>query len=140
MLSTLLGKKIGMSQLWDDDGKCHPVTVIQAGPCTVVQVKSKDGKDGYDAVQLGFDELQNRNGGQGDPRGTKPLVGHYKRHGVQPHRRRRPGGDRALPYRMEGAAGCSNGPSSWWGSSSPLPALTAASIGSGPLAPLRRSR
>lgn len=87
MLSTLLGKKIGMSQLWDESGNCHAVTVIQAGPCTVVQVKSKDGKDGYDAVQLGFEELQNRNEGKGDPRGTKPLVGHFKRHGVQPHRR-----------------------------------------------------
>jgi large subunit ribosomal protein L3 len=51
----LFGRKIGMTQLFDDDGAVIPVTVIEAGPCTVLQVKSEGGKDGYNAIQLGFD-------------------------------------------------------------------------------------
>ena len=82
MLTALLGKKQGMTQLFGEDGTCHPVTVIQAGPCQVVQAKSKDGKDGYDAIQLGFDEIPARKGGQGDPRANKPTIGHFKRHGA----------------------------------------------------------
>ena len=55
MVEGLIGKKIGMSQRFDDDGNVVPVTIIKAGPCTVVQKKTPE-KDGYPAVQLGFVE------------------------------------------------------------------------------------
>ena len=51
----LIGKKIGMTSIFDENGKNIPCTVLQAGPCVVTQIKTKE-KDGYDAVQLGFDE------------------------------------------------------------------------------------
>ena len=88
----ILGRKIGMTQIFDEDGLAVPTTVIDAGPCTVVQVKSADGKDGYNAVQLGFDEKPERNcsddllkRAQGararydlvHGRTTKPLRGHF---------------------------------------------------------------
>jgi large subunit ribosomal protein L3 len=82
MVSMMLGKKLSMTQLWDEDGTVKPVTVIEAGPCQVVQVKSKDGKDGYDAVQLGFEDKPARKGGAGDPRVNKAAAGHFKRHGA----------------------------------------------------------
>ncbi|MHC4158868.1 MAG: 50S ribosomal protein L3, partial [Planctomycetota bacterium] len=53
----LLGKKVGMTQVYDQEGKLLPVTVIQAGPCTVMQVKTVD-IDGYNAVQLGYDDVK----------------------------------------------------------------------------------
>jgi len=56
-MKNLLGKKVGMTQVIDEDGKVHPVTVIQAGPCYVTQIKTKD-NDGYTAVQLGFEEVK----------------------------------------------------------------------------------
>jgi len=68
MLQGFLGKKIGMTQIFREDGRVVPVTVIQAGPCVVTQVKTKE-TDGYDAVQLGFGEAKRRN---------KPLSGHLK--------------------------------------------------------------
>lgn len=85
MVTTLVGKKLNMTQIWDSEGNVIPVTLIQAGPCTVVQVKTKDGKDGYDAVQLGFGELKRRNDGKGDFRATKPMLGHYEKNGAAPH-------------------------------------------------------
>ena len=85
-LSTLLGKKLSMTQIWDDSGNVVPVTVLQVGPCQVVQVKAGDGKDGYDAVQIGYESLPARNGGKGDPRANKPTRGHFARHGAEPHR------------------------------------------------------
>lgn len=85
MVSALLGKKLSMTQFWQEDGTCVPVTLIQTGPCTVVQVKSKDGKDGYDAVQLGFGELKKRKKGEGDYRANKPTLGHFDKNGVAPH-------------------------------------------------------
>ncbi|MGE4618843.1 MAG: 50S ribosomal protein L3, partial [Planctomycetota bacterium] len=54
MRKTILGKKLGMSQLFDESGQWVPVTLIEAGPCTVLQVKSVD-NDGYEALQVGFD-------------------------------------------------------------------------------------
>ena len=75
-----------MTQLFAKDGTCIPVTVIQVGPCPVVQIKSKDGKDGYDAVQIALEPKPARNDGQGTPRANKPTVGHYKRAGLEPHR------------------------------------------------------
>src|SRR5437762_5183810 len=74
MVNGLLGKKIGMTQLLDNDGSIVPVTVIQAGPCVVVQKKTKP-KDGYDAVQLGFVEFVK------PKRVNKPMNGHFKKTG-----------------------------------------------------------
>jgi len=74
----LIGKKIGMTQIWDKDGVQVPVTVIEAGPCPVVQVKTVE-KDGYEAVQLGW-------GPQKAGRLTKAQVGHTKKAGVDPLR------------------------------------------------------
>ncbi len=94
MVTGIIGKKVGMTQLFDSDGGVHPATVIQAGPCVVVQTKTAD-KDGYDAVQLGLVE--------GRPaKVTKPVAGLYKRAGVPPTRVRRevrvaPGGDPVKP-------------------------------------------
>ena len=68
MLQGFLGKKIGMTQIFREDGRIVPVTVIEAGPCVVTQVKTKD-TDGYEAVQLGYGEVKRRN---------KPQSGHLK--------------------------------------------------------------
>ena len=68
MLQGFLGKKIGMTQIFRDDGRVVPVTVVEAGPCVVTQVKTKE-TDGYEAVQLGFGDVKRRN---------KPLSGHLK--------------------------------------------------------------
>lgn len=75
MVEGLIGKKIGMSQIFDEEGNVVPVTVIQAGPCTVIQRKSKD-KDGYPAVQLGLVE------GKGVRKPNKAQQGHFKKAGV----------------------------------------------------------
>ena len=79
MITGLLGKKIGMTQLLEDDGTAVPVTVIQAGPCVVVQKKTKQ-KDGYDAVQLGFVEFVK------PKRVNKAMTGHFKKTNVAPAR------------------------------------------------------
>ena len=74
----VLGEKLGMTQVWDAENRLVPVTVIQAGPCVVTQVRTAD-NDGYEAVQIGY--------GQIDPRKvTKPLVGHFEKAGVTPRR------------------------------------------------------
>lgn len=70
----LLGKKLGMSQIFDQDGKLVPVTYIQAGPCYVVQRKTAE-HDGYDAIQVGFDEKKEKNV-------KRPQIGHFKKAGV----------------------------------------------------------
>src|SRR5215510_1718101 len=79
MINGLLGKKVGMTQLLQDDGTVIPVTVIQAGPCVVVQKKTKQ-KDGYDAVQLGFVEFIKAK------RVNKAMTGHFKKANVAPAR------------------------------------------------------
>ncbi len=79
MIDGLLGKKLGMSQLLTDDGLSVPVTVIQAGPCVVVQRKTV-AKDGYDAVQLGLVEFVK------DKNVTRPMAGHFKKAGAAPVR------------------------------------------------------
>ncbi len=76
MLQAILGKKIGMTQVYDDEGRLHPVTVVQAGPCTVLQVKNTE-SDGYDAVQLGFGDVKPH-------RTTKPQIAHAARAGTAP--------------------------------------------------------
>ena len=77
MKHQLLGKKIGMTQVYDADNNLVPVTVVQAGPCPVTQVKTVD-KDGYDAVQIAF-------GPQKESRMTAGEVGHLRKAGVAPH-------------------------------------------------------
>jgi len=79
MVAAILGKKIGMTRVFDEQGVSVPVTVIQAGPCRVLQVRSSEGKDGYDAVQLGFEEIKPR-------RSTKPMIGHAGKAGSEPVR------------------------------------------------------
>ena len=73
MEKAIIGKKVGMSQIFDEAGKVIPVTVIEAGPCAVVQKKTEE-KDGYKAVQLGFEEVPER-------KLTKPQIGHLKKAG-----------------------------------------------------------
>jgi large subunit ribosomal protein L3 len=74
----VLGEKLGMTQIFDDEGRIVPVTVVQAGPCVVTRVRTPDA-DGYSAVQLGY--------GQIDPRKVnKPRTGHFEKAGVTPRR------------------------------------------------------
>lgn len=68
----LIGKKIGMTQIFDKKGNVIPVTVIQAGPCRVIHRKEKN-KHGYDAVQLGFEEIDEK-------KVSKPMMGHFKKY------------------------------------------------------------
>jgi large subunit ribosomal protein L3 len=81
MVTGIIGKKLGMTQLFNADGSVQPVTVIKAGPCVVVQAKNAD-TDGYEAVQLGLVEEKPAKVG-------KPLAGHYKKANVPPTRVRR---------------------------------------------------
>ena len=74
----LLGTKLGMTQLWDENNNVVPVTVIQAGPCVVTQIRTPE-KDGYSAVQLGFGAVKAKNV-------TKPMAGHYEAAGVTPRK------------------------------------------------------
>ena len=74
----ILGTKLGMSQVFADDGRIVPVTVVQAGPCVVTAVRTP-ASDGYSAVQLGYGEIDPR-------RVTKPVAGHFTRAGVTPRR------------------------------------------------------
>lgn len=74
MLKAILGKKVGMTQIFAEDGKVIPVTVVEAGPCVVVQKKT-DEKDGYNAVQLGFGDIREK-------LVNKPRAGQFKKAGV----------------------------------------------------------
>ncbi|MCZ6685757.1 MAG: 50S ribosomal protein L3 [Candidatus Dadabacteria bacterium] len=78
MINGLIGKKIGMTEIFLDDGTVVISTVIEAGPCFVVQKKTAD-KDGYEAVQIGFEGVKPQ-------RVSKPLLGHFKKAGVPPLR------------------------------------------------------
>jgi large subunit ribosomal protein L3 len=75
----IIGKKVGMTQVYGEDGRAYPVTVIQAGPCVVVQRKSKD-KDGYSAIQVGLVEARKAK------KITKPMKGHFDKAGLPPCR------------------------------------------------------
>ena len=77
--AALIGKKIGMTRVYTEDGQAVPVTVIQAGPCTVLQVKKTDGKDAYNAVQIGFEDVKPH-------RSTLPMIGHAAMAGTGPKR------------------------------------------------------
>jgi large subunit ribosomal protein L3 len=76
MLSALIGKKIGMTQVYDANGEVQPVTVVLAGPCPILQVKTAE-TDGYNAVQIGFQEVKPH-------RTSKALIGHAVKAGVSP--------------------------------------------------------
>ncbi|WP_287154647.1 50S ribosomal protein L3 [Candidatus Solincola tengchongensis] len=74
----IIGRKIAMTQIFTEDGRVVPVTVVEAGPCTVTQVKTVE-KEGYNAVQLGFGAVSER-------KLNKPLRGHFESKGLEPHR------------------------------------------------------
>ena len=76
MQKAIIGKKVGMTQIFDESGKVIPVTVVEAGPCVVTQKKTIE-NDGYEAVQLGFGEIK-------ESKLTKPEAGHLKKAGVAP--------------------------------------------------------
>jgi large subunit ribosomal protein L3 len=79
MTPALLGKKVGMTRIYDETGAIVPVTVVQAGPCNVTQVKTADGKDKYNAVQIAFGDCKAKFS-------TIPLIGHTAKAGVGPRR------------------------------------------------------
>src|SRR5512138_2739630 len=81
MVTGIIGRKVGMTQVFDPDGTVHPATVIKAGPCVVVQAKSAQ-TDGYEAVQLGFVE-------ETAAKANKPTQGHFKKANVPATRVRR---------------------------------------------------
>ncbi len=74
MCNTIIGRKLGMTQIWNDQDQIVPVTVIQAGPCVVTQIKT-NAKEGYEAIQIGFGELKEKHV-------NKPMAGHFKAAGV----------------------------------------------------------
>ncbi|MBI1317895.1 MAG: 50S ribosomal protein L3 [Candidatus Hydrogenedens sp.] len=76
MVNAILGRKLGMTRVFTEDGRWIEVTLVQAGPCTVVQRKTAE-NDGYDAVQVGFEEKKER-------RTNKPMTGHFEKNGVTP--------------------------------------------------------
>jgi len=75
----LIGKKVGMSSIFNEDGKNIPCTVIQAGPCVVTQIKTLE-HDGYTSVQIGFDEKKEK-------KTTKAMMGHFKKAGISPKKK-----------------------------------------------------
>ncbi|MGI6320165.1 MAG: 50S ribosomal protein L3 [Bacteroidales bacterium] len=77
-MSGLIGKKIGMTSIYDASGKNIPCTIIEAGPCVVTQIKTLE-KDNYEAIQLAFDDKKEKNT-------TKPMMGHFKKAGTTPKR------------------------------------------------------
>ena len=78
MVNTILGRKLGMTQVWDENDNVVPVTVIQAGPCVIAQVKTTE-TDGYEAVQIGFGDIK-------EHKVNKPMKGHFDRAGIAPMR------------------------------------------------------
>ena len=74
MCNTIIGRKVGMTQVWTEDDRLIPVTVIEAGPCVVTQIKTS-AKEGYEAIQIGFGELK-------DKKVNLPMAGHFKAAGV----------------------------------------------------------
>lgn len=78
-MAGIIGKKLGMTSIYSAEGKNLPCTLIEAGPCVVTQVKTKE-KDGYEAIQLGFDERKEKNT-------PNPLKGHFKKAGTSPKRK-----------------------------------------------------
>jgi large subunit ribosomal protein L3 len=77
MAKAIIGKKVGMTQVFNEDGSVVPVTVVLAGPCVVTEIRT-DEKDGYSAIQLGFEEIVKEN------KINKPMSGYFKKQGVKP--------------------------------------------------------
>jgi large subunit ribosomal protein L3 len=77
-VNAILGEKLGMTQVFDDESRAIPVTIIKAGPCRIVQIKRPE-TDGYSAVQIAYREVPER-------KATKPVAGHYRQAGLAPHR------------------------------------------------------
>lgn len=77
MCNIILGRKLGMTQVWSEQDQLVPVTVIQAGPCVVTQIKTA-AKEGYDAIQLGYDPIKKAN------KINKPTKGHFDKSGAEP--------------------------------------------------------
>jgi large subunit ribosomal protein L3 len=75
----ILGRKLGMTQVFDESGRMYPVTVVEAGPCCVIQVKTRE-KDGYEAVKIGFSEIKK------EKNVNKPMGGIFKKIGVKPYK------------------------------------------------------
>lgn len=95
MPAAIIGTKVGMTRLYDEEGNNIPVTVIQAGPCFVSQLKTSE-KDGYEAVQIAFGDVKGRNS-------TMPLIGHDAKAGLEPkreHREVRLGDGEAASYEL----------------------------------------
>jgi large subunit ribosomal protein L3 len=78
MAKAILGKKLGMTQVWSDDDRLVPVTVIEAGPCVVAQVRTLE-RDGYRAIQLGYGDIK-------ESKVNKPDMGHFNKAGIAPKR------------------------------------------------------
>jgi len=78
-MTGILGKKLGMTQVFDESGRIWPVTVVEAGPCCVIQIKTKE-KDGYEAVKVGFSEVKK------EKKINKPLKGIFKKAGLNAYR------------------------------------------------------
>lgn len=78
MVTTILGRKLGMTQIWGEGDKLLPVTVIEAGPCVVTQIKTEK-RDGYSAMQIGFGEIK-------ESKVNKPMAGHFAKANVEPKR------------------------------------------------------
>ena len=78
-MSGLIGKKIGMTSIFDDNGRIRPCTVIEAGPCTITQIKDQK-KDGYNAIQLSYDDLSKK-------KINKPISGHFKKSSSKPKKK-----------------------------------------------------
>ena len=92
MKKAILGKKIGTTQVFDEKGRAIPVTVVEAGPCTVVQIKTKD-SDGYEAVQLGFGEVKEK-------KLIRPIKGHFTKANVTPKKHLREFRLEEIPYNV----------------------------------------
>ena len=75
-MKALLGKKLGMTQIFTDDDRLVPVTVVEVGPCVITQVKTKK-TDGYSAIQIGYEDIE-------DKKVNKPLKGHFAKANVSP--------------------------------------------------------
>ncbi len=75
----LIGKKVGMTSVFDENGNNIPCTVLEAGPCIITQVKTEE-KDGYDGIQLAYEEMK-------ESKATKAMIGHFKKAGTTPKRR-----------------------------------------------------
>ncbi|MCL2530505.1 MAG: 50S ribosomal protein L3 [Coriobacteriia bacterium] len=78
MSNTIIGRKVGMTQVWSEDDRLIPVTVIEAGPCVVTQIKTSE-KEGYEAIQIGYGALKEK-------KVNMPMAGHFKVSGAEPRK------------------------------------------------------